>query len=367
MRILFVAVPLAGHLYPMAPLASALRETGHEVLLAAGGDAIAPPPAGHAVADIAPGIDMKRIALRLALRHPALARAELAGRAGTRAARLFFGAVNDRLAGPVLDLAERWKPDLVVHEPLAPVGGLVAARLGVAAVLHGNVLFDERALTEDVAGASREIGDLPPSGAVLTLTPASLVGPRAAQPLRPVPHGVGGEVPDWLATPTTRPRILVTRSTVAGPPIGDPMPATLAAAADVDAEFVMVRPPERLVRRRGLPANVRTVDWLPFAAALPYFAAVVHHGGAGTLLAALAAGVPQLVVPGAGDRRRHAELVAARGAGLAVPARKITADRLRRLATDPALGAAAAQVRDEIAAMPAPADVVPLLERLARR
>jgi UDP:flavonoid glycosyltransferase YjiC (YdhE family) len=106
---------------------------------------------------------------------------------------------------------------------------------------------------------------------------------------------------------------------------------------------------------------VRAVGWVPLAEALAGCAAIVHHGGTGTTLAALAAGVPQLVVPGPGDRRHNAEAVAARGAGLAVSPRRITADHLRRLLTDPALAEAAGQVRDEIAAMPAPADVVATL------
>jgi UDP:flavonoid glycosyltransferase YjiC (YdhE family) len=80
-------------------------------------------------------------------------------------------------------------------------------------------------------------------------------------------------------------------------------------------------------------------------------------------MAALAAGVPQVVVPGAGDRTVHARLVAARGAGLAVPAREITAETLARLVTDPSLADAARQVAAEIAAMPAPEDLVePLLD-----
>jgi UDP:flavonoid glycosyltransferase YjiC (YdhE family) len=40
-------------------------------------------------------------------------------------------------------------------------------------------------------------------------------------------------------------------------------------------------------------------------------AAVVHHGGAGTAIAALCAGVPQLVVNGTGDRCHNASLIAA--------------------------------------------------------
>lgn len=95
-------------------------------------------------------------------------------------------------------------------------------------------------------------------------------------------------------------------------------------------------------------------------------AGLVHHGGAGTLLTALAAGIPQLVVPGTGDRTVNAELVARHGVGLAVPAAQITAGGLERLATDPALAAAAREVGEEIAAMPAPTELVGEITALAR-
>jgi UDP:flavonoid glycosyltransferase YjiC (YdhE family) len=92
----------------------------------------------------------------------------------------------------------------------------------------------------------------------------------------------------------------------------------------------------------------------------------VHHGGAGSVLGALAAGVPQLVCPGPGDRRHNASLVASRGAGLAVAAKAITAATLTRLISDGALAGAALEVRAEIDAMPPPADLVADLEALVR-
>jgi UDP:flavonoid glycosyltransferase YjiC (YdhE family) len=82
------------------------------------------------------------------------------------------------------------------------------------------------------------------------------------------------------------------------------------------------------------------------------------------VLGGLAAGVPQLTTPGAGDRRHNAELLAKRGAGLAVEAKAITAADLTRLLTDDTLRTAAQEVAAEIAAMPAPATVVPALEKL---
>jgi UDP:flavonoid glycosyltransferase YjiC (YdhE family) len=235
-------------------------------------------------------------------------------------------------------------------------------------VLLANVLYDaHEQLREQVRAVPdllRGAGEVPPPALTLDLAPRSVVGPRPGRPLRPVPWSDGVALPGRLVRPLDRPRLLVSRSTLAGPAAGDPTAAVLGSAPAVDADIVLARPPERL-RGRALPANVRTVEWLPLEEAMAHCSAVVHHGGAGTVLGALAAGIPQLVVPGLGDRTTNAELVAARGAGLAVPARRITAAVLRRLLTDPALVAAARDVAAEIAAMPAPADVVPDLEALA--
>ncbi|MET8467985.1 nucleotide disphospho-sugar-binding domain-containing protein, partial [Micromonospora zamorensis] len=67
---------------------------------------------------------------------------------------------------------------------------------------------------------------------------------------------------------------------------------------------------------------------------------------------------------GPGDRRHNAELVARRGAGLALRPRDITAQALTRLLTDDGLRAAAGQVSQEITAMPPPTDLVARLAAL---
>jgi UDP:flavonoid glycosyltransferase YjiC (YdhE family) len=48
---------------------------------------------------------------------------------------------------------------------------------------------------------------------------------------------------------------------------------------------------------RGLPDGIRAVTYAPFGTLLPRTAAIVHHGGIGTLAQALRAGIPQLVTP----------------------------------------------------------------------
>jgi UDP:flavonoid glycosyltransferase YjiC (YdhE family) len=371
-RVLVVSAPLLGHLLPIVPLARALAAGGHEVLLASGGDALTGPDPGLPTADVAPGFRFDRIARRIMLRHPLIARAELAGTGGTRGVSLLFGAVNDELADGVVALADRWSPDLVVYEPLAAAGALAAARLGVPAVRHENSLFDGAELVRGTASRlvatfrRHGVDTLPADAAVLAVAPPSVVGGRTGWPLRCVPYSGAGTLPDWLRERPGRPRIVVSRSTVPGPGGGGLMDAVVAAADAVDAEFVLVRPDRSGTRRDTLPANVRTVDWVPLADLLPTCAGVVHHGGAGTVLGALASGVPQLVVPGPGDRRHNAQLIADRGAGLARSAKAITAADLTRLVTDPEIAAVATQVREEIAAMPAPERLVDRLESLVR-
>ncbi|MFG1841462.1 nucleotide disphospho-sugar-binding domain-containing protein [Micromonospora sp. NPDC049175] len=367
MRVLVVSAPLVGHVFPLVPLAVAVRDAGHEVLLATGGGGLAAADAGLSVRDVAPGFDFGRIALRVFPRHPLIARAEMAGTADTRGAGLLFGALNDRLIDPVVTLATEWRPDLVLHEPFAVAGAVAAARLGVPAVRQENSLFDGRdlvrATTARLGSALRRHGltELPPPAAAIAVAPPS-VARQDGWPMRYESYVGGGELPDWLRQPGERPRILVTRSTVTGPGDRGPMPAVVAAAAEVDAEIVLVRPDERSAR--SLPGNVRVVDWIPLDVALPVSAALVHHGGAGSAFGALAAGLPQLATTGPGDRRHNAELVARRGAGLALRPRDITARALTHLLTDERLRTAAVQVSREIAAMPPPADLVARLAAL---
>ncbi|MGW4049962.1 glycosyltransferase [Streptomyces sp. NPDC004779] len=64
-------------------------------------------------------------------------------------------------------------------------------------------------------------------------------------------------------------------------------------------------------------ADCLAVDEVDHRALFPRVAAVVHHGGAGTTAAAARAGVPQVVVPQAGDQPYWADRVAGLGIGVA--------------------------------------------------
>jgi sterol 3beta-glucosyltransferase len=85
--------------------------------------------------------------------------------------------------------------------------------------------------------------------------------------------------------------------------------------------------------------DMLTVDAVPHHWLFPRTAAVVHHGGAGTVAAALRAGVPSLALPVIADQRFWADRLTALGVGPAtVPLRRITAteltDAVRALTTE---------------------------------
>ncbi|MGK5111217.1 MULTISPECIES: nucleotide disphospho-sugar-binding domain-containing protein [unclassified Geodermatophilus] len=369
MRVLLVAAPLTGHVLPLVPPARALRDAGHDVLFATAAEGVdVVRRAGLPAHDVAPGLSMRRAFVAPLLRHPVRIGRMVAGDEGTDGVGLLFASVSGRMAAGTVALARDWRPDLVLHEGLAAAGALAAARCGVPSVLVDALVFDGWALFRAVAGnlVRPGAGVLPEPVDAVVAIPPSLAGERRGRPMRYVPASGTGGLPADLRLPRDRPTLLVSRSTVDDPRPDRLMSRVVEAAAGADVDVVLVRP-DRRATRKPLPANVTTTDWLPFGDAFPLVAGVVHHGGAGTLMTALVAGVPQIVVPGAGDRTAHARLLARRGAGLAVPLAELDAATLERLVGDASLTANAREVAAEIAAMPHPAEVVPHLEALAAR
>mgnify|MGYP001122709445 CR=1 FL=1 len=113
------------------------------------------------------------------------------------------------------------------------------------------------------------------------------------------------------------------------------------------------------------PEHVEVASFIPQAQTLPRCAAVVSHGGSGTFLAALAHGLPQLLVPQAADQFLNAAGAERSGTGLALRDGELTAGAVRgavqQLLDDDAIASAAERGAAEIAAMPSPAAVAELL------
>lgn len=77
--------------------------------------------------------------------------------------------------------------------------------------------------------------------------------------------------------------------------------------------ILLTRYTDQLPRR--LPDSIRHFEYVPFSQLLPYVAAIVHHGGVGTLAQGMAAGIPQLVMPMAYDQPDNATRLKRLGAG----------------------------------------------------
>jgi rhamnosyltransferase subunit B len=82
-----------------------------------------------------------------------------------------------------------------------------------------------------------------------------------------------------------------------------------------------------------LPPFVRHCPFAPFRQLLPHCAAVVHHGGVGTVARALAAATPQLILPITFDQPDNAARVRQLGAGDWLPPRRASGARIAAVLT----------------------------------
>jgi UDP:flavonoid glycosyltransferase YjiC (YdhE family) len=134
------------------------------------------------------------------------------------------------------------------------------------------------------------------------------------------PDGTPASLPDWWAG-SDAPLIYATFGTVLGHMsiAADVYRMVLAAVEHMEARVLLT------VGRRfdrallgPVPAHVRVEEWIDQAHVLGHADLVLCHGGSGTALGALAAGVPLVAVPFFADQFENARRVAAIGAGLVV-------------------------------------------------
>jgi UDP:flavonoid glycosyltransferase YjiC (YdhE family) len=83
----------------------------------------------------------------------------------------------------------------------------------------------------------------------------------------------------------------------------------------------------------GLDPKIRHFDFAPLTKILSRCAALVHHGGIGTMSAALAAGVPQVIMPLSHDQPDNAARIKRLGVGDRLMPGKFTGPRLANVLT----------------------------------
>ncbi|MDG4792765.1 nucleotide disphospho-sugar-binding domain-containing protein [Micromonospora sp. WMMD1082] len=302
-------------------------------------------------------------------------------------------------AADAIAFGRSWRPDLVVTDPLAYGGPLVAEALGVPFVRllfgpdwprfgfgFGGYVAGQRQTNWPASLTELYESYGVPTGVDLAIGTLDLAPPSLQVPglvnrvsMRPVPYCGSAPEPAWLATPPTKPRVCLTWGTNTTLVMGDRsflVPEILAGVQDLDIELVLAMSGPNLMfsgldrRRLGSPPpNARLVEHLPLDLVLPSCAALVSQGGAGALLAAAGYGVPQVTVPVMADQPTNARLLAATGAGISVRADPLDPAEVRAavaaVAFDAGPRAAAERLREEIQAMPLPAQVVSQLEEMA--
>ncbi len=373
MRVLFSSTSGYGHVLPMLPLAGAFRAAGHDVLWAAAAQAtpLVTSAGIEAVASGASGAEEAELRRSVRSRADAVAPAE---RAAFVFPRMFGAALTPPMAADLLGIASEWGPDLLVHEHAELAAPLVGAITGVPSLTHAfGSAIPVRILDDagvQLAALWREHGlDVPPyagcfAAGYLDICPPSVQTMpmdhiNAVQPLRPVTANSG--VPP---RPDDRPLVYVTMGTVQEHP--ELLREIVAGVAALPVRVLVAVGPRMEPATLGdQPEHVQVQGWVDQTEVLGRSSAVVSHGGSGTFLGALALGVPQLCLPQAADQFRNAEGGEQAGASLTLRPGEVTSDSVRvaaeQLLGDPGLRAGAGRVAAEIAAMPAPEDVVDLL------
>jgi len=118
------------------------------------------------------------------------------------------------------------------------------------------------------------------------------------------------------------------------------------------------------------PPNVTVVQSAPHADVLRHAAAVVTHGGHGTVAKTLAAGVPMLVMPMGRDQGDNAARVVAHGAGLRLKTKaspRAIARDVTRLLDEPSFRDNAQRVGEHIVSTAGPSVAVAAIEEEAAR
>ncbi len=388
MRVLCATTANDGHFGPLLPFARACAGAGHEVRVAA--------PASYAAAVAGAGFPHEPFADAppeligpIMARLPTLAFDD----ADDLVIREVFARIDAQAGLPsLIETVQRWRPDVVLRESAELASLAAAERLGVPHV-HVCIGMHEvvSRFADTIGDPLAELGRLAgldegrmkaalAAEIVLSLVPEVLdhatgqIQPQAGGFMRfhePPPTTGSYPLPDW-GDPNA-PLIYVTFGSVTGslPSFAGVFRAALDALADVHARVMLTVGRKLDPADLGpLPPNAHVTQWWPQDAVLAHAAAMLGHGGFGTTMGALAAGVPQVVVPlFSSDQVVNGKHVASVGAGLAVgigpAAVSRAAAEIPRLLEVPTYGASARRIADAMGKLPPPTEAVPALAALA--
>lgn len=378
MRVLFAAHGAYGHVLPLVGVARALADRGHDVVVATAPD-MGSQLARHGLLAQAAGMDDATVVAEARRRWPWTASEPPSG----WTSRMFSEIAAPAMAADLQPLIARWQPDVVVREEGEHGAPVAAAAAGVPWVTHGwgSPLLAPEALVDlgrmvaplwERAGLRAPVGEELYGAAVLDPCPPSLYGGQRLALSRRVVRPATGGAPPPASPASGRPLVYVGFGTV---PLFRDAPgltrAVVGALLARDFEVIVTLEDGQLASALTAmdPGRVNVEPWVDLARLLPSCALVVCHAGAGTVLAALSAAVPLLLLPrGAPSQKRMAAACEARGVGRVVfwdgaNTHEITS-ALVELTSSDRFRAVAHAVAGEIATMPHPSTAVAILSEV---
>lgn len=392
MKILFITTGSQATFYAMAPLATAARNAGHQVILAAH------EPWMETVEAIGvPTISFTSRPIRQFMKtirsgDGGLKFPEELGDEEMLALGRGFARMGTAGLEALLDLAKDWPPDLVVGSSMSYSAGLLATRLNVPYVRQAEYLAIP--VTGIDPGAEDELrpelerlglAGLPEPALFIDTTPPSIrpAHDPDAQPMRWIPSNPQRRLEPWMYTrPKGRRRVLITsgfRSLMFRTP-GWSMPLLVDQLSQAGAEVLIAASPGA-AERFGAELGDARVGWIPVDVVAATCDLAVHHGGGTTTTTFMTNGVPQLVIPENPPefpynyhRNAIAQALSGYGAGLTLNPQQekpdqnpgeVIAAACRELLDNPHYTQRAESLAAEIASLPAPPDVVHMLEKLS--
>jgi UDP:flavonoid glycosyltransferase YjiC (YdhE family) len=367
MRVLFTCVSGYGHFLPLVPLAQAFRARGDTVLVAA--SASHAEQAELAGLELLPtGLDGKEVDARFAPAREHSQALPIPNRRPYVFTQRFALIEAPARVDALLERARAFEPDLIVHDASELSAAVVGAQLGLPTVHHS---FGRMIPWDTIDAAAPHVAPMweragieaePHAGMFrgpfVDICPPSLDSDRPPdrttvlrrRPVDARPAEQTGNRPLVYVTLGT-----VVRSTAA-------LDVLLAGLADLEADVLLTtgwqNDPAEL---SAIPANATVERFVPQDEILSRTSLIVTHAGSGSMLGALAYGIPLLAVPHAADQFDNAAALAAAGAGRIVMPDDLTADAIREAAValleDPSYRDAARSLAAEIEAMPSAAEV----------
>ncbi|WP_328914214.1 MULTISPECIES: glycosyltransferase [unclassified Streptomyces] len=377
MRFLFVSGGSAGAVFPITPLALAARNAGHQVLVGAT-ENVMPLVAASAL----PGVPLTpRTMFDFMQRDRHGTAMEIPKDPHER--NLFNGRGMARLAVGSLEglvpLIERWRPDVIVGGALSYAAPLVAHRFGIPWARHalnmGEPAVIDLSAAAELAPELENLGlsELPGPDMFIDICPPSVRRPDApdAQFMRYVPFNTHRATEPWMYTRSgDRPRVCVSAgSRVTADYEFDALKALVRKVAAFDVELLVAAPQDMAdALKDDLPADVRA-GWLPLDLVISTCDVLIHRAGGNTMLSAVVAGVPQLLIPAMPKQVDMCRRLTDFGASILLLGEEDTAENIAKAAdellADPSYRERTQVLSKEVGSLPTSHEVVDALTGLA--